>query len=104
MLGKANYLTSLDLKLGYWQVGMSDKDKEKTAFACHKGLFEFNVMPFGLANAPSVFMMLKNIVLSGLEGFACAYIDDILIFSETLEQHIIHIQMVFERLEQHNLK
>ena len=104
MLGKANYLTSLDLKLGYWQVGMSDKDKEKTAFACHKGLFEFNVMPFGLANAPSVFMMLMNIVLSGLEGFVCASIDDILIFSETLEQHMKHIQLVFERLEQHYLK
>ena len=104
MLGKAKYFTSLDLKSGYWQVRMSDKDKEKTAFACQKGLFKFNVMPFGLANAPSVFMMLMNIVLSGLEGFACAYINDILIFSETLEQHMKNIQMVFERLEQHNLK
>ena len=104
MLRKAKYFTGLDLKSGYWQVGMSDKDKEKTAFACHKGLFEFNVMPFGLANAPSVFMMLMNIVLSGLEGFACAYIDDTLIFSETLEQHMKHIQMVSEKLEQHNLK
>ena len=104
MLGKAKHFTSLDLKSGYWQVGMSDKDKEKTAFACHKGLFEFNVMPFGLANAPSVFMMLMNIVLSGLEGFVCASIDDILIFSETLEQHMKHIQLVFERLEQHYLK
>ena len=72
---------------------MSDKDEEKTALACHRGLFEFNVMPFGLANAPSVFMMLMNKVLSGLETFAFAYIDDILIFSETLKQHIKHIQM-----------
>ena len=63
MLRKAKYFTGLDLKSGYWQVGMSYKDKEKTAFACHKGLFEFNVVPFGLANAPSVFMMLMNIVL-----------------------------------------
>ena len=49
LLGKAKYFTSLDLKSGYWQVAMDEKDKEKTAFACHKGLFEFNVTPFGLS-------------------------------------------------------
>ena len=54
-------------------------------------------MPFGLANAPSMFMMLMNLVLSGLEECACVYIDDILICSETLEQHLEHIQNVFER-------
>ena len=52
LLGKAKYFTSLDLKSGYWQVLMDKKDKEKTAFACQRGLFEFNVMPFGLSNAP----------------------------------------------------
>ena len=46
LLSKAKYFPLLDLKSGYWQVAMDDKDKEKTAFACHKGLFEFNVMPF----------------------------------------------------------
>ena len=104
LLGKAKYFTSLDLKSGYWQVKMSDKDKEKTAFACHKGLFEFNVMPFGLSNAPSVFMMLMSIVLGGLESFAVAYIDDVLIFSETLEEHWKHVHAVFRRLEEHDLK
>ena len=48
LLGRARYFTSLDLKSGYWQVLMDEADKEKTAFACHWGLFEFNVMPFGL--------------------------------------------------------
>ena len=104
LLGKAKYFTSLDLKSGYWQVKMSEKDREKTAFACHRGLFEFNVMPFGLCNAPSVFMMLMNTVLEGLEGFACAYIDDILIFSETVEEHFEHLHTVLDRLQQHKLK
>lgn len=64
-LGKAKFHSSLDLKSGYWQVRMSDEDKEKTAFCCHKGLFEFNVMPFGLVSAPSVFSQLIAIALQG---------------------------------------
>ena len=104
LLGKSKYFTSLDLKSGYWQVKMAEEDREKTAFACHKGLFQFNVMPFGLANAPSVFMMLMSIVLGGLEDFAVAYIDDVLIFSESLEEHWEHVRLVLERFEQHNLK
>ena len=66
LLGKAKFFTSLDLKSGYWQVAMDEKDKEKTAFACHKGLFEFNVMPFGLSNAPAVFQELMSVELTRL--------------------------------------
>ena len=64
LLGKAKSVTSLDLKSGYWEVAVDEKDKEKTAFACHKGMFEFNVMPFGLSNAPAVFQELMFVVLS----------------------------------------
>ena len=104
LLGKAKYFTSLDLKSGYWQVLMEEVDKEKTAFACHPGLFEFNVMPFGLCCAPAIFQELMSIVLQGLGHFATAYLDDILIYSETLEQHMSHLETVFERLRQHGLK
>ena len=104
LLGKAKYFTSLDLKSGYWQVLMDEADKEKTAFACHRGLFEFNVMPFGLCCAPAIFQELMSIVLQGLGHFATAYLDDILIYSETLEQHMLHLETVFERLRQHGLK
>ena len=104
LLGKAKYFSSLDLKSGYWQVAMDDKDKEKTAFACHKGLFEFNVMPFGLSNAPAVFQELMSVVLQGYDDFATAYLDDILIFSSTLEDHLKHLSLIFERLRLHNLK
>ena len=78
LLGKAKYFTSLDLKSGYWQVAMDEQDKEKTAFACHKGLFEFNVMPFGLSNAPAVFQELMSVILQGCNNFATAYLDDIM--------------------------
>ena len=104
LLGKAKYFTSLDLKSGYWQVLMDEKDKEKTAFACHRGLFEFNVMPFGLTSAPAVFQELMSIVLHGLSHFAIAYLDDIVIYSETLEDHMHHLQEVFDRLREHGLK
>lgn len=104
LLGKAKYFTSLDLKSGYWQIKMDPDDREKTAFACHKGLFEFNVMPFGLCNAPSIFQELMARVLENLDAFSIAYLDDILIYSETLEEHLKHLQAVFDRLREHKLK
>ena len=104
LLGKAKYFSSLDLKSGYWQVAMDEKDKEKTAFACHRGLFEFNVMPFGLSNAPANFQELMSVVLQDCSGFATAYLDDLLIFSESLEEHMKHISIIFMKLRQHNLK
>ena len=104
LLGKAKIFISLDLKSGYWQVLMNESDKEKTAFACHRGLFEFNVMPFGLSNAPAVFQELMSVVLQGLGDFAIAYLDDILVFSPTLEDHLQHLDTIFDRLRKHDLK
>ncbi|CAG2228077.1 unnamed protein product [Mytilus edulis] len=103
LLGAAKFYSLIDLRAGFWQIKMAEEDKSKTAFVCHKGLFEFNVMPFGLQNSPAVFSQLMEIVLQDL-NFAISYIDDILIFSETLEEHFNHIQQVFDRLRQHNLK
>jgi transposase InsO family protein len=104
LLGGSTCFSSLDMKSGYWQVRMDENSKEKTAFACHKGLFQFNVMPFGLHNAPAVFQELMNIVLQGCESFAIAYLDDILIFSKNPEEHKEHIKIVFDRLRMHDLK
>ena len=70
---------------------MDEKDKEKTAFACHRGLFEFNVMHLVYRNAPAVFQELMSIVLNGCNAFAIAYLDDILIFSETFDEHMLHL-------------
>ena len=78
-LGKAKFFTSLDLKSGYCQVAMDEKDKEKTAFACHKSLFEFNVMPFGLSSVSAVFQELMSVVVQGCNDFATTYLDDIMV-------------------------
>ena len=101
VLGKPKYFTTLDLKSGYWQITLDERDKEKTAFTCHRGLYEYNVMPFGLANAPGVFQELMSVVLQDLGKFAMAYLDDIIIFSPSIEEHIKHIQLVFDRLRHH---
>ena len=103
-LGKSKYFTTLDLKSGYWQVAIDPKDKEKTAFARHKGLFESNVMPFGLTNAPGIFQQLMATALEGFEHFATAYLDDLIIWSSSAEEHVKQIQQVFNRLRNHNLK
>ena len=104
VLGKSKFFSSLDLKSGYWQVELdSEADKMKTAFACHRGLFCFNVMPFGLCNAPSVFSELMNRVVGDLP-FVLAYLDDVIIFSESKSEHIEHIRIVLDRLKDANLK
>jgi len=104
-LGKAQFFSTLDMCAGYWQIEMEPKDREKTAFVTHTGLYEYNVMPFGLTNAPATFQRMVNILLSGLNWKSCmAYLDDIIIFSNTFDQHLDHLREVFERLRQQNLK
>ena len=75
---------------------MGKADKEEKAFSCHWGLFEFNVMPFGLSNGAAVFKELKPVVLQGLWDFAKAYLNDILVFSPVLEDQLEHLDMTFD--------
>ena len=83
---------------------MDERDREKTAFACHRGLFEFLVMPFGLSGAPPVFIELMNIMLEGLEDFAIPYLVDIIIFSASPDEHLSHLRAVFNKIREHGLK
>ena len=108
-LGQAKYFSSIDLASGYWQIRMSEESKEKTAFATPQGLFQFCVMPFGLTNAPAVFQRLMNRVLMGLnptggKDFVTVYIDDVLIFSTSLQDHLSHIKCVLQRIQEVGLK
>ena len=82
-LGKAKYITTLDLTRGYWQVPMCKADRPKTAFTTPFGLFQFCVMPFGLKGAPATFQRLMDKLLRGLESYAAAYLDDLIIYSTT---------------------
>lgn len=102
-LGDAQYISTLDLTKGYWQVPLREADQKKTSFSTPEGLFEFTVLPFGLHGAPTTFQRLMNKVLGPLQAFASTYLDDIVIFSPTWEQHIHHCQQVFQALGQAGL-
>ena len=104
-LAGSTLFTTLDLASGYWQVEVAQQDKEKTAFSTSKGHFEFNVMPFGLTNAPATFQRLMECTLAGLSGEQCLiYLDDIIIFSSTFDEHLKRLVSVFDRLRAANLK
>ena len=97
----AKYFTTLDLQSGYWQVALEDKSKELTAFSTSKGRWEFNVLLFGLSNAPATFQRLMDLVLTGLHWSQClVYLDDIIIFGKTFEEHLTRLRIVLERLDQ----
>ena len=104
-LSGSQWFTSLDLASGYWQVEVDPRDKSKTAFTTGTGLYEFNVMPFGFCNAPSTFERLMELVLTGLHWQTClVYIDDILIFAPSFEEHSSRLSEVFDRLSSAGLK
>ena len=81
----AKYFSKLVLKSGYWQVELHEDDKEKASFTCQQRIFQFNIMPFGLINAPGVFQELMSVVFEGQEDNMQAYLDYILVFSDTIE-------------------
>lgn len=92
------YITTMDLTRGYWQVPVAEQDRPKTAFTTPQGLYQFNVMPFGLQGAPATFQRLMDRVLRGLDEFAAAYLDDVVVFSSTWKEHLDHLRQVMERL------
>ena len=104
-LSGSNWFSTIDLKSGYWQVELAPEDREKTAFCTQEGLFEFNVMPFGLCNAPATFQRLMDCVLAGLQWSSClVYIDDVIIIGRSFEEHLHHLQQVLDRLKSAGLK
>lgn len=104
-LGGSRYFSSLDLRAGYWQTVIDPVDRDKTAFVTRKGTFRFKVLSFGLANAPALFQRLMDLVLVGLTWESClVFVDDILVFSRSFEEHIERLTAVFERLKKAQLK
>lgn len=104
-LGRAQYFTTLDLAKGFHQILVDEKDRPKTAFSTPQGHYEFVRMPFGLKNAPATFQRMINHVLRDQINKTCVvYLDDILIFSTSLQEHINSIHEIFEKLRASNLK
>ena len=104
-LSGASWFSTLDLRSGYWQVGLESDDKPKSAFITRKGLYQFRVLPFGLCNASATFERLMETVLAGLQWDICLiYIDDVIVFGRTFEEALKNLETVLERLRIAGLK
>lgn len=103
-LGNAKYFSSFDLLSSYHQVPIRECDREKTAFICHSGLYEFNVLSFGLCNAPATFQRMgTNILGDMLYKEAIIYLDDILLYNADFSSHLSSIRKLLERMRDNNL-
>ena len=101
-LSGATIFSTLDLKSGYWQLEMDENSISKTAFTCHRGIFEFRRVPFGICNGPAVFQRTMNHILAPLLGkCVLVYLDDIVVFSRDATEHNKHLRKVFQLLERH---
>ena len=102
-VGNSGCLSKLDLSKGYYQIGIVEEDRDKTAFVTQFGKYAFSRMPFGLRNAPAIFQRLMEEVLRGCYQWAAPYIDDILVFSADGIEHIQHLRLVVQALSDHGL-
>src|SRR6266536_1648512 len=104
-IGGKKYYTSIDLASRYWQVEVDKNSQDITAFVTLWGFYQFNVMPFGLTNASATFQRLINYVLYDyLNDFVVVYLDDILVCSDTFDEHINHLRKVFTKLREENIE
>jgi len=98
-LSGAKVFSKIDLRSGYYQLKIRPQDIPKTAFVTRYGLYECTVMSFGLTNAPAYFMYLMNkVFMEYLDKFVVVFIDDILVFSKTEEEHEQHLRLVLDKL------
>ena len=98
-LGEATIFTTLDAYSGYWQMPVRESDRHKTAFVCHAGTYQYTRMPFGLTNAPASFQRALDFILTKYKWKTClVYLDDVIIYSKSVEDHIRHVDEILECL------
>jgi len=102
-LSGCKYFTLLDCTSGYWMIKLSERAKKICAFICTKGLFTFKVMPFGLCNAGATFQRIMEFMIKDLVN-STAYIDDVLTFSKTFDEHLVHLKQLFEKFKLAGIK
>ncbi len=102
-LGRARYISTLDLTKGYWQVPLSENAKLKTAFSTPSGHWQFRTLPFGLHGAPATFQRMMDILLRPHQSYAAAYLDDVVVHSETWEDHLERLRRVLSELRRAGL-
>ena len=102
-IGPATVMSTLDLAKGYWQIPLCDRACEKTAFTTPYGLYEFEVMPFGLHNTSTTFQRIIQHLLCGCERYAGAYIDDVVVLSVSWKEYLAHLREVLKRLRRAGL-
>ncbi|PHJ16379.1 retrotransposon ty3-gypsy subclass, partial [Cystoisospora suis] len=103
-LGKGSWFCKLDLASGYYQVQVAEQDQWKTTFQTRYGTFQFKVMPFGLAGAPSTFQrMMQHVFIRELDEFVIVYLDDVLVYSRSRLEHYNHLRIVLQRLRENRL-
>jgi hypothetical protein len=97
------YFSKLDLKSGFYQIPINERDKQKTAFITPFGLFQFNVLPMGLKNSPPTFQKVMTNTLKSCRSFSLVYLDDIIVFSRSFPEHLYHLEQVLQALRDKSL-
>jgi len=102
-LFNAKIFSKFDMKSGFWQIQITEQDRYKTAFTVPFGHYEWNVMPFGLKNAPSEFQNIMNDIFTPYISFIIVYIDDVLVFSKSIDQHFKHLPTFLHIIKRNGL-
>ena len=101
-IGNAKYVSKFDLFKGFWQIPLTERAKEISAFVIRKGLYQYKVMPFGMKNSPATFQRLINRLIADIDGCE-ACIDNVIIYSNSWETHLQIMRKFFQRLSEANL-